>query len=106
MHSRAPPSLNVSPCCSKKEKRLQQEELRNIKTLGESGQDVDDLAAWVERNRKAEAQLKAEERAKAEKLARQLEEQVSLSLLQHKSAFLRTVRAATRQPHPAVGDWY
>ena len=31
-----------------------------------------------ERNRKAEAQLKAEERAKAEKLARQLEEQVSL----------------------------
>ena len=78
MHPRTPDSLNISPCRSKKEKRLQQEELRNIKTLGESGEDVDDLAAWVERNRKAEAQLKAEERAKAEKLARQLEEQVSL----------------------------
>ena len=47
MHSRVPASLNISPCCSKKEKRLQQEELRNIKTLGEFGEDVDDLAAWV-----------------------------------------------------------
>lgn len=61
---------------SQKERRLEQEKLRKVKTLGEAGTDVDDLAGWVERSRKAEARAKEEERAKAAKLSRQLEEQV------------------------------
>lgn len=65
--------------CSQKERRLEQEKLRNIKTLGEAGADVDDLAVWVESSRIAEVRAKEEERAKAAKLARQLEEQVCFS---------------------------
>ena len=38
-------------CRSHKEKRLEQENLRKVKTLGEAGRDVDDLGAWVERSR-------------------------------------------------------
>lgn len=49
-----------------------------MKTLGEAGQDVDDLAAWVTRSKKAEKKAKDLERLKAERLAKQLEEQVSL----------------------------
>ena len=55
---------------------MEQEKLRKVKTLGEAGEDVDDLSAWVTRNKKAEERAKAEARAKAAKVARQLEEQV------------------------------
>jgi hypothetical protein len=49
--------------------------------LGAAGEDVDDLAAWVQRSRAAEAAQKAAERAKAEKLARQFAEEVSRTFL-------------------------
>lgn len=47
-----------------------------MKTLGEAGDDVDDLSAWVNRNKKAEKKAKEQERLKAARLAKQLEEQV------------------------------
>jgi len=82
--------LNLSDLrCRQKERRIEQEKLRKVKTLGEAGEDVDDLGAWVARNKKAEERAKADARAKAAKLARQLEEQVCTScqspkLRQHK----------------------
>ena len=38
-----------------RERRQAQEALDKQRTLGEGGEDVDDLGAWVERNRKLEA---------------------------------------------------
>lgn len=46
-----------------------------MKTLGEAGEDVDDLAGWVARSRAAELKQKEAEKAKAAKLAKQLDEQ-------------------------------
>ncbi len=66
----------MGPLNRHREKRALDTKLRNTKTLGAAGDDVDDLAAWVERSRLAEAAKKAEERAKAEKLARGYEEEV------------------------------
>ncbi|BDA45958.1 probable U4/U6.U5 tri-snRNP-associated protein 1 at N-terminal half [Coccomyxa sp. Obi] len=60
---------------SLREKRLEQEQLRKVKTLGAASEDVDDLAAWVTKSRALEEKAKAEARAKALKQARMLEEQ-------------------------------
>lgn len=59
-----------------REKREMEKQLRSTKTLGAAAPEVDDLAAWVERSRAAEAAQKAAERAKAEKVARQFAEEV------------------------------
>lgn len=64
---------------SQREKRLEQEQLRKVKTLGAASEDVDDLGAWVTKSRALEEKVKAEARAKALKQARMLEEQVSFS---------------------------
>lgn len=68
---------------SQREKRLEDEKLRKVKTLGAADDDVDDLATWVTKSRVLEEKAKAEARAKALKQARMLEEQVCapLSLL-------------------------
>ncbi|CAL8462106.1 g1637 [Coccomyxa elongata] len=58
-----------------REKRLEQEQLRKVKTLGAASEDVDDLGAWVTKSRALEEKAKAEARAKALKQARMLEEQ-------------------------------
>ena len=71
------PTKSVECSGRQKERRVEQEKLRKVKTLGEAGEDVDDLSAWVSRNKKAEERAKAEARAKAAKVAKQLEEQVS-----------------------------
>lgn len=62
--------------CRRREHRRQQEKLKKVKTLGEAGADVDDLAAWVNRNKKAEKKAKDLERLKAERQAKHFEEQV------------------------------
>ena len=62
--------------CRKKEARITKEKLRAVQTLGEAGDDVDDLKTWAARSKKAEDQRKKQERLKAERLARQLAEQV------------------------------
>lgn len=50
----------------KKEKRMLEEKLKRIKTLGESDDEVDDVAKWVNRNKKKdELRREAEIRAKA-----------------------------------------
>ena len=49
---------------------------RKTKLLGDTGEDVDNLSAWVNRSRQSEAERKAAERAKAERLAQQLAQQV------------------------------
>ena len=67
-------------CCRRREHRRDQEKLRKVKTLGEAGEDVDDLGAWLNRSKKAEKKAREAERRKAEKLAKQLEEQVTTSL--------------------------
>ena len=59
-----------------RERRLEQEQLRKVKTLGAASEDVDDLGAWVSKSRALEEKAKAEARAKALKQARMLEEQV------------------------------
>ncbi len=59
-----------------REKRLEDEKLRKVKTLGAAADDVDDLGAWVSKSRALEEKAKAEARAKALKQARALEEQV------------------------------
>ncbi|KAK9806920.1 hypothetical protein WJX72_007494 [[Myrmecia] bisecta] len=61
-----------------KEKRQLQEHYSKVKTLGAAAPDVDDLAAWVSKSRTLEEQQRVAERAKAEKLARQFEEQEEL----------------------------
>lgn len=65
----------------RKERRIEQEKLRKVKTLGEAGEDVDDLAAWVIRNKKAEKRAREQERLKAARLAKQFEEQVGHILI-------------------------
>ena len=60
-----------------RERRLEQEQLRKVKTLGAASEDVDDLGAWVSKSRALEEKAKADARAKALKQARMLEEQVS-----------------------------
>lgn len=65
---------------SQREKRLEDEKLRKVKTLGAADDDVDDLAAWVIKSRVLEEKAKAEARAKALKQARMLEEQVCAPL--------------------------
>ena len=71
-------SMMVIDCsfCSKKEARVAKDKLRNVKHLGEAGDDVDDIKAWAARNKKAEEARKKQERLKAERLAKQLDEQV------------------------------
>ncbi|XP_055917585.1 U4/U6.U5 tri-snRNP-associated protein 1 isoform X2 [Eupeodes corollae] len=50
----------------KKEKRMLEEKLKRIRTLGESDEEVDDVEKWVDRNKKKEHMRKeAEMRAKA-----------------------------------------
>ena len=58
-------------CCRQKEKRLQDEKLRSTKGLGEVDAEGDDLMAWVSKSRRKE-----DERAKAEHMAKLLQEQV------------------------------
>ena len=65
-------------CCRRREHRREQEKLKKVKTLGEAGKDVDDLAAWVERSKKAEKKAKDLEMRK--RLEKQLAEQVSIPL--------------------------
>lgn len=62
--------------CRQREKRLEEEKLRKIKTLGEAADDVDDVSAWINKSRALEESAKAEARAKALKAAQALEEQV------------------------------
>ena len=57
--------------CRQKEKRLQDEKLRSTKGLGEADPENDDLMAWVGKSRRIE-----EERAKAERMAKMLQQQV------------------------------
>ena len=75
--------------CRQKERRLKEEELRKIKTLGAAADDVDDVSAWINKSRALEEKAKAEARAKALKAAQALEEQVAhplaLSLAPHTS---------------------
>lgn len=66
---------------SQREKRLEDEKLRKVKTLGAADDDVDDLATWVTKSRVLEEKAKAEARAKALKQARMLEEQVRAPLV-------------------------
>ena len=56
--------------CRQKEKRLQDEKLRSVKGLGEPDES-EDLMAWVHKSRQLE-----EERAKAERMAKMLQQQV------------------------------
>lgn len=76
-----------------REERLEQEQLRKVKTLGAASEDVDDLGAWVTKSRALEEKAKAEARAKALKQARMLEEQV------------RPPLPATVCPAPVVHVW-
>lgn len=67
-------------CCPRqKERRLEEEKLRKVKTLGEAADDVDDVSAWINKSRALEEKAKAEARAKALKAAQALEEQVRCS---------------------------
>ena len=61
----------LSLLCRQKEKRLQDEKLRGTKGLGEADAEEEDLVSWVSKSRRSE-----EERAKAERMARLLQEQV------------------------------
>ncbi|PRW60335.1 SART-1 family DOT2 [Chlorella sorokiniana] len=62
-----------------RERRQKQEELDRVKKLGESGGDVDDVMAWVNKSRQGEAQRKAEaaerQRRAAEERRRKEEEE-------------------------------
>ena len=70
--------MKLEYCGSRRrEHRREQEKLKKVKTLGEAGEDVDNLAEWVTRNKKAEKKAREQERLKAVRVARQLEEQVS-----------------------------
>ena len=71
--------LTAHCCCRQKERRLEEEKLRKIKTLGEAADDVDDVSAWINKSRALEEKAKAEARAKALKAAQALEEQVCCS---------------------------
>ena len=73
--------LNDAFSCSKKEARAAKDKLRNVKHLGEAGDDVDDIKAWAARSKKAEEVRKKQERLKAERLAKQLDEQVGHSCM-------------------------
>lgn len=64
--------------CRQREKRLEDEKLRKVKTLGEAADDVDDVAAWINKSRALEEKAKADARAKALKAAQALEEQVRI----------------------------
>lgn len=66
--------------CRQKERRLEEEKLRKVKTLGEAADDVDDVSAWINKSRALEEKAKTEARAKALKATRALEEQVCCTL--------------------------
>lgn len=67
----------ATPPRRSRERRQQQEALDRQKKLGEAGEDVDDVMAWVKRSRAAEerkrADAAAERRRRAEELRRQAE---------------------------------
>lgn len=57
-----------------RERRLQEQQLRSVKTLGEADDD-DDVAGWVQKNREQQGRAKLAARAKAAALAKKLAEQ-------------------------------
>lgn len=72
----ASPLVHGRSPCRQRERRIEEEKLRKVKTLGEAADDVDDVAAWANKSRAIEESAKAEARAKALKAAQALEEQV------------------------------
>ena len=58
-----------------REKRVEDEKMRKVKTLGQAEPEVDDLAAWVSKSRALEEKARAEAREKALRQARALEQQ-------------------------------
>lgn len=65
--------------CSAREKRLMEEGLRKVTTLGAAEPEVDDISAWVNKSREAEAEAKRiAERAAAAKLSSMYDEEVRI----------------------------
>lgn len=92
-------NLFVTAVNRQREKRLQEERLRRVKTLGEAAPDVDDVAAWVGKSRVLEEKAKAEARAKALKQARALEEQVRLIFTISVCMWTCTINFRRIRPH-------
>ena len=67
---------NCQLLCRKKEARKADEKLRNTKTLGEQAEGADDLMSWVQRSRTLD-----QERAKAQRTAKQFQAMVSVVFL-------------------------
>ena len=66
-------SFSMGCCHRQKEKRLAQEKYRNVKGLGEADNEGDDLMSWVGKSRRLD-----DERAKAERQAKMLAQQVTI----------------------------
>ena len=72
VHSHCITYVLTSACvCRKREQRIQDQKLRETKTLGASEPQGDDMLSWVARTRMLE-----QERAKASRMAAHLQEQV------------------------------
>lgn len=70
-----------------KEKRLMEEGLRKVKTLGSTDPDADDISSWVTKSRENEAETKrADERAAAAKLSSMYDEEVPSQKGSHHSS--------------------
>lgn len=68
--------------CRKREKRLLDESLRKVKTLGQADEDVDDLAKWVTKSRTVAEEEKELARLQVAAAALKAQE-VCMHLAQH-----------------------
>ena len=68
--------MAVLPMCRAREKRLMQEDLAKVTTLGSADADDDSMVAWVARSRQSEEARRAAERAAATRVASMYDEEV------------------------------